>query len=115
MDPDHPPTKKLRLSDSAQHDIPQSEQTLPVGVSSPVRRSHDDRRTLTDPKSVVEAVGGREQSKKPEFDGTMLSAVIGEDLSPEAISQLASVSGGDLERGMELERRCCPITDITLD
>lgn len=105
MEPDHPPTKKLRLDDADPSDLTRSEQTLSVGLPSPSKPTSRPRPT-SERESSSDRAGGEDQKlAKPQFDGTMLTAVIGEDLSPETISQLELMSDGDLERGEGLSGR----------
>lgn len=92
MNPDSPPTKKLRLDDTSDHDARQSERTLPVGQASPTKSFLACARPVVLPDE-------EQPPGKPKFDREVLSAVIREDLSPETVAQLELASNGDLERG----------------
>lgn len=82
-------TKKRRLSSSDESPRIDAIQTLSVRGETPSSSPQKGRASPTPPAATT--VG---------FDGTLLAAIIGEELPKSVLKQLEDASGGNLERGL---------------
>lgn len=82
-------TKKRRLSSSDESLRIDATKTLSVRGETPSSSPQERRASPTPPAGTT-----------VEFDGTLLAAIIGEELPKSILKQLEDASGGNLERGL---------------